>query len=251
MRRFITLLIVVFCLLGGLCYVWKAQSGAPKLLAEYQRIAPFSEQEMTYYSLGKTLKDKGLIFYRPSFPHLPLRLKADYMRLTATPIEIRMHLSGVVADLAQTLLARDGTDLTDTLKSFSPPESFITQPLEALVLMNHDLFKGSIEITVKPMGQKTQLTLIFSQQDTEILRFAASLDNIRKNGLWAWTDGTFKSAYLQITDPTLCSALADYYRSTGRPVLQSLEHAIIRRTPFQAVISLNAPVKVSDLLNRF
>ena len=251
MRSFILMFLVVFGLAFGGVYLWKNQSGTEYLLAQYQKTAPFSRAEMTYHSASKTLTGKGIVFYKPQFPRLPLRLKADRLQMESTPLETRLHFSNLVVDMAQTLTQRDGMDLVDTLKSFSPPESFITQPLETFVLLNRDLFKGSADLIIKPEGNQTRLIVTLYQKGKKFLRFATVIQNTAGKGLWHWTTGTFQWAQLTLTDSNFVRSILDYYRAKNRPVPDGLEKAAVQGTPFEALIRLNAPMPIWGLLKRF
>ena len=251
MRSFILLFTVVFGLAFGVLYLWKNQSGTEYLLTQYQKIAPFSKSEMSYHSASKTLAGKGIVFYKPLFPRLPLRMKADRLQMEATPLEIRLHFSNLIVDMAQTLTLRDGSDLVDTLKSFSPPESFVTQPLETFVLLNRDLFKGSADLVIKPEGQQTRLIATLYQKGKEVLRFATVIQNTAGKGLWHWTTGSFQWAQLTITDQNFNQSILDYYRATNRPISQDLQQAARKGTPFETLIRLNSPMPVMGLLKRF
>ena len=251
MRPFILFFTILFIIAFGGVYLWKNQAGTGYLITKYQKIAPFSQNEMTYHSATKTLMGNGIVFYKPHFPNLPLRFKADRMQMEATPLEIRLHFSNVMMDMAQTLTLRDGMDLIDTLKSFSPPDSFITQPMETFVLLNRDVFKGAIDLNINPEGRQTRLTATLHQKGKEILRFATAIQNVTGKGLWHWTNGSFQWAQLTITDLTLNRSIADYYRGANRPVPPDLQKAIETGTPFHTLIRLKAPMPISGLLKRF
>ena len=251
MRSFVLLFTIVFGLLLGVLYLWKNQGGTHDLLAQYQKIAPFSAREMIYYSANKELTGKGIVFYRPQFPRLPLRFKADRLQMEANPLEIRLHFSNITADMAQTLTLRDGLDLVDTLKSFTPPDSFVTQPLETFVLLGRDVFKGSLDLLIKPEGQQTRLIATFYQKGKEILHVATIIQHQAGKGLWHWTTGTFQFAQLTITDSSFIRAIRDYYQATNRPIPTNLKQSANMGTPFKTVIHLTAPMPVLGLLKRF
>ncbi|MBR6412096.1 MAG: hypothetical protein IKS41_02915 [Alphaproteobacteria bacterium] len=251
MRSFILLFLVLFGLAFGALFVWKNQTGTDYVLSQYQKIAPFSPREMTYHSASKTLTGKGIVFYRPQFPRLPLRFKADQLQMEATPLEIRLHFSNLVIDMAQTLTLRDGMDLVDTLKSFSPPDSFVTQPLETFVLLNRDMFKGTMDLVIKPEGKQTHLIVTLYQKGKEVFRFATVVHHPAGKGLWHWTTGTFQFAQLTISDQALTRAVMDYYRATQRPIPSDLIQASETGNPFETIIRLKAPMPVWGLLKRF
>ena len=173
------------------------------------------------------------------------------MRLETTPLETRIHFSNMVIDMAQTLILRDGIDLVDTLKSFAPPASFITQPLETFVLLNRDVFKGSADLNIKTEGRQAYLTATLYQKGKEVLRFKTLIQQPVGTGLWHWARGTFQWGQLTITDPDLKTAITDYYRGANRPVPTDLQKSIETKTPFEALIRLDAPMPVSGLLKRF
>lgn len=251
MRRF-GVVSVIFLLLAGLMgYILFARTGVENTQKRYQKIAPFSSTEMRFYDVSKTAWGDGLIFYRPVFPRLPLRLKVEHLQMQATPIEIKLHFSGVVADFSQTLLLRDGTELADTLKSFSPPFSFITQPLEALVLLGQDSFKGSVSLYLRPYGQNVQVTIILSQKGQEVLKLRTTVRRVSDFRLWGWTEGVIQIVNLDISSPKLKKAIADYYRETGRPLPEELRKSLGTDAPYQTVIHLPTPFQVSGLLKRF
>ena len=251
MRSFIIMSMVVLGLAIGLLCVLKSQNRTDYWISKYQKIAPFSPHEMTYYSASKTLTGKGIVFYKPQFPNLPLRFKADHLQMEASPIEIRLHFSNVSVDIAQTLTLRDGMDLVDTLKSFSPPDSFITQPLETFVILNRDVFKGSLNLTIKPENKQTRLLATLYQKGKEVLRFSTIVQHTTGKGLWHWTTGTFQFAQLTIADTKLSQAIMDYYRATQRPVSKDLKQAATTGTPFETVIRLKSPMPIKGLLKRF
>ena len=251
MRSFIVLFAVLFGLAFGVLFLWKNQSGTEYLLAQYQKIAPFSAHEMTYHSVSKTAIGNGLTFYRPQFPRLPLRFKSDRLQMEATPLEIRLHFSNMTIDMAQTLTLRDGMDLVDTLKSFSPPTSFVTQPLETFVLLNRDVFKGTMDLVIKPEGYQTRLIATLYQKGKETLRFTTVIQGATGKELWGWTRGTFDFAQLTVSDLSFIRAITDYYRATNRPIPQDLQRSAQSGTPFETVIRLNAPMPVMGLLKRF
>ena len=251
MRSFIFLFAVIFCLALGVVSLWKKQSGTEYLLNQYQKIAPFSARDMSYHSISQTLFGKGIVFYRPQFPRLPLRFRADRLQMEATPLEIRLHFSNITADMAQTLTLRDGMDLVDTLKSFTPPESFITQPLETFVLLGRDVFKGSMDLVIKPEGKQTRLIVKLYQKGKEVLRFATLVQHTGGKDLWHWTAGTFQFAQLTITDQSFIRAIRDYYQATNRPIPVDLQQSANMGKPFETLIRLNAPMPILGLLKRF
>ncbi|MDY6407584.1 MAG: hypothetical protein SPL08_02615 [Pseudomonadota bacterium] len=250
MRPLIILLTAIFILAFGGVLLWKNQSGADYLLGEYQKIAPFSSREMTYHSIGKTLSGDGLIFYKPQFPNLPLRFKADRLQMRATPLEIHLHFSGMTLDSAQTLLTRDGLSLADTLKGFIPPDSFALQPLEGLVLLNRDVLKGTLDLNLRFEGKQVRATFIFSEKGKEVLRLSTIIHDANR-GLWRWIQGSFQRVQLQISDISLCREMANYYRATGRPLPSELRQALETGSSFQSLISLEFPMPVLTLIKRF
>ena len=171
--------------------------------------------------------------------------------MQATPIEIKLQFSGVTADFAQTLLARDGSELVDTLKSFSPPFSFITQPLEALVLLGQDTFKGSVFLYLRPYGQNVQVTMAFQQKGQEVLKLRTTVRRVSDFRLWGWTKGVIQIVHLDISDKKLKETISDYYRETNRSVPQELQKSLETNQPYQTIIHLPAPIQVSGLLKRF
>ena len=251
MRRFGFVLAILILILAVAGYILSAQMGVDKVRARYQRIVPFSSNEMRFYDVSKTAWGEGLIFYRPVFPGLPLRLKADHMQMQATPVEIKLHFSGVVIDLARTLLERDGIDLAETLKSFSPPFSFVTQPLEAFTLLGQDTFKGSVSLYLRPYGQNVQLTVILNQKGKEILKLYTTVRRVTDFRLFGWTDGVIQIVNLTIFDKQLKKAIADYYRATNRSLPDGLEKSVKTGEPYQTITHLPMPTLVSGLLKRF
>ena len=251
MRRFgiISVILLLIATLAG--YILSTQLGVDGIRRKYQKIAPFSANEMRYYDVSKMAWGDGLIFYRPVFPHLPLRFKVDHLQMQATPIEIKLHSSGVVADFAQTLLSRDGTELADTLKSFSPPFSFVTQPLEAMTLLGQDSFRGSISLWLRPYGQNVQLTLALNQKGKELLKLRTTVRRVSDFRLWGWTEGVIQVVSLSISDKKLKQAIATYYRETNRPEPDGLQKSLMTNEPYQTVIHLPAPIQIPGLLKRF
>ena len=251
MRRFGTISVILLLMAILMGYILSTHIGVESTKNKYQKIAPFSAQEMRFYDVSKMAWGDGLIFYRPVFPKLPLRLKVDHLQMQATPLEIKLNFSGVVADFAQTLLARDGVELTDTLKSFSPPFSFITQPLEALILLGQDSFRGSVSLYLRPYGQNVQLTIALKQRGKEILKLRTTVRRVSDFRLWGWTEGVIQIVNLSISDRKLKKAIANYYRETNRSLPDEFQKSLETNEPYQTFIHLPAPIQVSGLLKRF
>ena len=246
MKRLTLLITIGLSIFVTLCAVWISQTDTKDVLTEYQRTAPFKPDEMTFQTVEQPLLGKGLVFQNPDFPALPIRLQSDRMALQVDPLNIKIRLSDVVIDWAGTLLDREHNRLLDTFSEFTVPDGFIRRPAEAFVLLNQDLFRGTVVLEITPSGTMAQLVLILEQGFQEILQIRTTVKDIHP-GLWGWTAGHIQTVNMTISDRDLMSAIAGYYRAIRKPVPDSLKQALNMNIPYHTVIRLVDPVRLSKL----
>lgn len=251
MRRLVFCFLFLFVLLSGMVFIWIRQNEAPNVLRDYQQKMPFSEREMTYQTVTRSLADNGLVFYQPAFPTFPLIMKAEKMNLQTMPNETIIRLSDITVDVAQTLLKRDGQKLTDTLSRFEAPHDFLLKPLETLAILNQDIIKGSVEIRIRQVGEIQKLTLIIEQKGKKTLTAETTLIGKTDRGLWRFLDGMFQKIHVQITDRQLLNAIAGYYTAVNMQIPPTLKKTLSDDTLFQADVELNQPWPIAKLLTPF
>ncbi len=232
-------------------FIWARQNTTGAMLGSYQQKMPFSEREMTYQSVTRSLADDGLVFYQPSFPTLPLVMKIERMNLQTLPSETIIRLSDITLDVAQTLLKRDGDTLTETLAQFEAPHDFLLKPLETMAILNQDIIKGTIEIRIRRIGEVQELTLTIEQKEGKVLTAKTTLIGNTEKGLWRFTDGLFQHIHVGITDRKLLNAIAGYYAAINTSVPPRLKKTLQTGSPFKADVDLNQPWPISKLLTRF
>ena len=232
-------------------FAWVRQNKTDDILDSYQRKLPFSEREMTYQSVSRSLTDNGLVFYHPSFPALPMTIKVERMNLRTNHNETVIYLSGVRLDVAQTLLKRDGEKVLETLSQFEAPHDFLLKPLEMLAILNQDIVEGNIEIRIRQVGTEQEITLLIERNGQSVLTLNTTIIGRTDKGLWRFTDGLFQKIHIEVSDRQLLNAIAGYYTAIRMPIPEKLKRTLNSGLAFQADSELNQPWPFSKLLTRF
>lgn len=247
MRRFTIFALLIFCVLSVMIFAWAKQSNAPDLLAELKARHPFSSSEMTWHSITRTLTSDGLIFYRPAFANLPVRAQAERLTIRSTPTTLSFRFSSGIIDAAQTLISSGPQKTLETVKAFHEPVDFLRHPLTALAILNHDVLKGNMEITLKYQGSRATLSLRLWQNKGDILTLHTTLSDIPDNNLWGWLNATFQTVQVDVADTQVLESAAGYFRAAQQPVPKALQDALTHHTHLQTTVRLPAPQTISDL----
>lgn len=252
MRRFIVLCTLLLIILSGLIYVWIVQSGAEDTLIRYQKIASFSPREMSYHSAVHPLLGDGVVLYQPTFSDSPVFINVDKLLIQATPSEITLRFKGVKADFAQTLLDRDGAEVINTFRHFQAPADFLMKPIEALVLLNQDIFQGSIVLKLRPHGNDILFQAEAFKGGQSIIQILGTITIPTQSigRLWGWIDGTIQSLTVQIQSTDLLIQTANYLRAVQQPLPEALTRALNTRTPLAFTVDLAHPIPVLSLFNK-
>lgn len=251
MRRFLFCFLFLFTLFSFMIFIWVRQNTTGTMLGNYQQKMPFSEREMAYQSVTRSLADNGLVFYQPTFPTLPLTIKTERMNLQTLPNETVIRLSDITLDVAQTLLNRDGDTLAETLAQFEAPHDFLLKPLETMAILNQDVVKGTIEIRIRYIGEVQELTLTVERKEGKVLTAKTTLIGNTEKGLWRFIDALFQHIHVEITDRKLLNAIAGYYTAINTPIPPKLKKTLQTGSLFKADVDLNQPWPISKLLTRF
>jgi hypothetical protein len=251
MKRFLFCFLVLFVLSVGMIFVWFRQNETDDILTSYQRKLPFSNREMTYQSVTRSLSDNGLVFYHPSFPTLPLVMQVERMNLRTLPNETIIRFSGIKLDVEQTLLNRDGDLIVRTLREFEAPYDFLLKPLELLAILNQNIIEGNAEIRIRTVGYNQNLTLLFERKGQEVLKVETLLLGEVNKGLWGFLDGLFQKVQVEITDRQLLNAIAGYYTAIRSQIPSRLKRTLNTGVSFQAEAELSQPWPIAKLFTRF
>lgn len=246
MKRFIFGFIAILGVLALLVYIGITQSNTNDLLLKYRRQAPFSGHEMTYHYVGKPWFGKGLIFYRPQFPTLPLHLSLDRIKVVFSPLERNISLSGLTIQIAKTL--QDRNDLLISLKSFQGPNDFLTKPLEGLALLGIDTFKGDVHIHFLKQQDLTYLSIQFFQRKKLILEIKTTFSSPLNPELWGWIATPIQKGTITLFSPNILDKVDFYYRSLGQESPLPLKRALSQKEPLTLTFNLKNPQTISSFL---
>ena len=251
MKRFLFCFLFLFVLFSFMIFIWVRQSETNDVLGDYQKKMPFSDKEMVYQSVSRSLADNGLVFYHPSFPTLPLVIKVERMNLKTLPNETIIRLSGVRLDIAKTLLKRDGGMLSEVFNRFEAPYDFLLKPLETLAILNQDLWEGTIEFHIRKVGNIRKLFLSLEKNGSMMLTAETDIIGDTDLGLWHFFNGLFQTVHVEIFDKQLLNAIAGYYGAINIKVPEKLKKVLNTGMVFKADVTLNQPWPISNLLARF
>lgn len=251
MKRFLLCFLCLFILFSFMIFIWVRQSGTNDVLDGYQKKMPFSEKEMKYQSVSRSMTDNGLVFYHPSFPSSPLIMKVERMNLNTLPNEIIIRLSGIRLDIAKTLLKRDGGKLAEVFNQFEAPYDFLLKPLETLAILNQDIWEGIVEIRIRKVGKIQKLLLSAEKNGTKMLTVETEVIGDIGLGLWHFLDGLFQNVHVEVFDNQLLNAIAGYYGAINTAVPEKLKKALNTGAVFKSDITLSRPWPISKLSARF
>ena len=249
MKRFLCLSLCLLTVFLGIIYLGSAGSKARDILHNYQKQHPFSETEMTFRTIEKPWFSQGLILRHPTFPSLPLKHQADRLILRFSPDTIQINLRGFLADLAQTLLSRMQESLPQTFKKLKTPADFVRYPIEGLVLLNQDIFRGDVDIFLTRTDHGSQLKIIFKIPNRGPIEIRTLLSPVPTQGLWDFVRSPFQTVNFISHNTDFNRALAGYLAAIREEIPDGLKQAITLQKAYSNLITFDKPVSLSDILN--
>ena len=249
MKRFLCLFLCVLTVCLGVVYIGGIGLKAKNTLKDYQSMHPFSDREMVFKTVEKPWFSQGLIFRHPIFPSLPLVFQADRLILRFSPETIQINLRGIVADLAQTLMKRDGENLPRAFNKLKTSSDFILYPIEGLVLLNQDIFRGDMDIFLTRTDHGAQLKIVVRTPNRGPVEIRTILSPLPKQDLWDFVHTPFQTVNFISHNTELNRALAGYLAAVQADIPDGLKQAVTLQKPYSNLIMLPHPVSLSDILD--